>query len=79
MLAQQGRGAGQDLPPAATKAAGQMDVQQHDVGARRGDDGDGLFDRPGFAGDDDGRVQVRFQPGTEDGVVIHDDDPDCPS
>ena len=74
--AQQRRRAGQHLTPAATAAAGEVDVQQHDVGTLGCDDGDCLFHGAGLTRDDDVRVQVRLQPGTEDGVVVHDHHPD---
>ena len=69
---QQRRRAGQHLTAAATAAAGEVDVQQHDVGTPGCDDGNCLFHGACLARDDDVRVQVRLQPGAEDGVVVHD-------
>ena len=65
-----------DFAPSPAQAARQVDVQQHDFRAPGSDDGDCLFHGAGLPLDGDVRVQVRLQPGAEDGVVIHDHHPD---
>src|SRR5829696_4891704 len=64
-------GAAQDLDAAAV---GHVDVEQDHVGARLGDQGDGLVDRLGLPDDVDELAQLCAHAGAEEAVVVDEDD-----
>ena len=69
---------GDDLGPSPAVAAGQVDVEQDDVGPQGVDGGDGALDVVGLG--DDVQVgsvggQLGAHPGADQGVVVDDQDP----